>query len=183
MSSSFFTYLVCSRRALLCGEGTGIKSAESQMRAVLLCPPIFLAAACASVSASSGEASVLAVDEQQRAMVATGDVPGLERLAHANLRINAPGGRVLTREQFLANMRSGEIAAEAFERTAEDVSISGNIAIVMGRETFTPAATSELGRTFGAKPLQRRYTNVYVRQHGRWMWLARQANIVANAHP
>ena len=139
MSSSFFTYLVCSRRALLCGEGTGIKSAESQMRAVLLCPPIFLAAACASVSASSGEASVLAVDEQQRAMVATGDVPGLERLAHANLRINAPGGRVLTREQFLANMRSGEIAAEAFERTAEDVSISGNIAIVMGRETFTPA--------------------------------------------
>jgi quercetin dioxygenase-like cupin family protein len=119
----------------------------------------------------------LAVDDRQRAMVAASDANALARLAHPNLRINAPGGRVLTREQFLANMRSGEIAAEAFERTAEDVSISGNVAVVMGRETFTPATSSELGRTFGAKPLQRRYTNTYVWQQGRWLWLARHANV------
>ncbi len=123
-------------------------------------------------------ADVLAVDEQQRAMVAGSDVAGLDRLAHPNLRINAPGGRVLTREQFLANMRSGEIAAEQFERTAEEVRISGDTAVVMGRETFTPAGGSELARTFGAKPLQRRYTNVYVWDGGRWRWLARHANVV-----
>ena len=111
-------------------------------------------------------------------MVAAGDIMGLERLAHPNLRINAPGGRVLTREQFLANMRSGEIAAEGFERTAEDVSFSGNVAVVMGREAFTPTAGSELGRTFGARALQRRYTNIYVWQRGRWLWLARHANVV-----
>lgn len=116
-------------------------------------------------------------------MVAAADVSGLERLAHPNLRINAPGGRVLTREQFLTNMRSGEIAAESFERTAEDVSISGNVAVVMGREVFTPVASSELGRMFGAKPLQRRYINVYVWQQGRWLWLARQANVVLGARP
>lgn len=68
-------------------------------------------------------------------------------------------------------MLSGEIAAEAFERTAEDVSISGNVAVVMGRETFTPAITSELGRSFGAKPLQRRYTNIYVWKRDRWIWV------------
>ena len=116
-------------------------------------------------------------------MVASSDVPGLERLAHQNLRINAPGGRVLTREQFLANMRRGEIAAEGFERTAEDTSISANIAVVMGRETFTPAPASELGRTFGPKPLQRRYTNVYVWEDGRWFWLARHANVLPAARP
>jgi len=80
-------------------------------------------------------------------------------------------------------MRSGEIAAEGFERTPEEVSISGDVAIVMGREVFTPVANSELGRTFGARPLQRRYTNVYVWQQGRWWWLARQANVVTNARP
>jgi len=153
------------------------------MRAVLLCTPLLLAVGCATVPEVGTRASVLAVDDQQRAMVASSDVTGLERLAHANLRINAPGGRVLTREQFLANMRSGQIAAEGFERTAEDVSLSGNIGVVMGRETFTPAPTSELGRTFGAKPLQRRYTNVYVWRNGRWLWLARHANVLPAPRP
>lgn len=151
------------------------------MRTALLCLPFAAAAACATVTAPASRADVLAIDEQQRAMVAAADVAGLGRLAHANLRINAPGGRVLTREQFLANMRSGEIAAEGFERTAEDVSLSGNIAVVMGRETFTPKAGSELARTFGARPLQRRYTNVYVLEGGRWRWLARHANVVPGA--
>lgn len=152
------------------------------MKAALWCGAFFLAAGCSTVPSTRDRSRILAVDEQQRAMVAHGDVAGLERLAHANLRINAPGGRILTREQFLANMRSGEIAAEGFDRTAEDVSISGNIAVVMGHETFTPVASSELGRAFGAKPLQRRYTNVYLRQQGRWLWLARQASIVPS-HP
>lgn len=56
--------------------------------------------------------------------------------------------------------------------------ISGDVAVVMGRETFTPARSSELGRTFGPGPLQRRYTNVYLWQQGRWWWLARHANVV-----
>ena len=140
--------------------------------------PLLLAAGCATVSEVGSRETVLAIDEQQRFMVAASDVVGLERLAHPNLRINAPGGRVLRRAQFLANMQSGEIAAERFDRTPEDVSISGNIAVVMGGEVFTPGANSELGRTFGARPLQRRYTNVYIWQRGRWLWLARHANVV-----
>ena len=119
-----------------------------------------------------------AVDEAQRRMVAEGDAAGLARLALPNLRINAPGNRVLSRGQFLENMSNGEIAADQFERTAEDVSISGNVGVVMGRETFTPAAGSELGRAYGVVPLLRRYTNVYVRVNGRWLWLARHANVV-----
>ena len=88
------------------------------MRAAWLCVAIALAGGCATLETPfpARQASVLVVDEQQRFMVASSDVPGLERLAHPNLRINAPGGRVLTRDQFLANMRSGLIAAEGFER-------------------------------------------------------------------
>ena len=135
--------------------------------------------ASAQAAPRADESAIRKLDEEQRRLVAAVDVTGLQRLAHANLRINAPGNRVLTRERFLETLRTGEIAAEGFDRTAEDVTITGDLAVVMGRETFTPAPTSELGRTYGAVPLSRRYTNVYVREHGRWFWLARHANVVA----
>lgn len=147
------------------------------MKTASLCS-LLLVAGCATASEVGNRDTIFAVDEVQRRLVASSDVAGLERLAHPNLRINAPGGRLLQREQFMANMRSGEMAAESFERTAEDIAVSGNVAVVMGREVFTPTLTSELGRTFGAVPLQRRYTNTYILQRGRWMWLARHANVV-----
>ena len=140
---------------------------------------VLLLLGCASVPPQEdAEGTLRSVDEQQRQMVAAANVAGLERLAHPNLRINAPTGRVLTRDQFLSMMRSGQIGAEQFDRIAEMVIITGDQAVVMGRETFTPTAQSELGRTYGAVPLQRRYTNVYVREAGRWRWVARHANVV-----
>lgn len=135
-------------------------------------------AACATASPAASRDGILAVDEQQRALVAAGDATGLDRLAHRDLRINAPTGRVLTKEAFLGSLKAGGIGAERFERTAEDVSITGNVAVVMGRETFTPTPSSDLGRLYGAVPLQRRYTNIYLWEDGRWQWLARQAAVV-----
>lgn len=128
--------------------------------------------------AESPAAALAALDARQKDMVARADTDALAALAAPNLRINAPTGRVLTRDQFLAMMRDGRIGAEAFSRTVEDVSVSGSVGVVMGHEVFTPTAASELGRTYGARPLKRRYTNVYVRDHGRWLWLARHANVV-----
>jgi hypothetical protein len=124
------------------------------------------------------EASLRAIDEAQMRAVAAADVATLEALAHPELRINAPTGRILTHETFLAGVRSGAIRAEAFTRTPESVTIVGNVGTVMGSEVFTPAAESDLGRQYGAVALQRRYTNIYIWQEARWRWLARQANVV-----
>jgi hypothetical protein len=144
--------------------------------------PLLLAAGALLGSAAPAPepdiAGLRALDARQKAMVAAGDVDGLAALASPDLRINAPVGRVLDHHQFIAMMRSGQIAAEAFERTVESATLSGPIGIVMGREIFTPTAASELGRRYGARPLQRRYTNLYLRQGGRWRWLARHANVV-----
>ena len=70
------------------------------------------------------------------------------------------------------------VGAEGFERTVESVTIRGDVGVVMGSEIFTPTAKSELGRTYGTRPLSRRYTNIYVLEHGKWKWLARHANVV-----
>ena len=108
---------------------------STRVLALLLCGLLEMSGAH---SAESGAATELAVlDARQKEMVATADVDGLAQLAHPNLRINAPTNRILTREQFLAMMRSGQIGAEGFERTAESVTVSGNLGVVMGFEVFT----------------------------------------------
>jgi hypothetical protein len=137
-------------------------------------------AACTTLPAATGDtASLRAIDRAQMEAVAAGDIAALEALAHPDLRINAPTGRILTHQAFFANMRSGAIRAEAFTRTPEEFVISGNVGTVMGSEVFTPAANSDLGKQYGAVPLQRRYTNIYIWQDGHWRWLARHANVAA----
>lgn len=102
----------------------------------------------------AGKAALTKLDLEQKAMVAKADVEGLTALSAPELTINAPTGRVLTRDQFLAMMRNGQIGAEQFERTVESVTLSGDTGVVMGSEVFTPTAQSELGRTYGAVPLK-----------------------------
>jgi len=136
------------------------------------------AAEAQAVQRGREEAALARIDLEQKAMVARGDAAGLAALSAPGLTINAPTGRVLTREQFLAMMRNGQIGAETFERRVESVRIAGDVGVVMGNEVFTPTAESELGRTYGAVPLKRRYTNIYVRDHGAWRWFARHANVV-----
>ena len=136
-------------------------------------------AGCATTgSPIDEEAALRALDQRERDIVAARDIAAMEALAHPSLVINAPVNRVLTREQLLQRLSNGEIAAEKFDRIPEAVRISGNVGIVMGRETFTPVSSSELGRIYGATALQRRYTNIYIRERGAWRWIARHAHVV-----
>lgn len=147
--------------------------------AVLLLLLVTSPSSAAQAHAPKGREEALArLDMEQKMMVGQADTDRLASLSAPELTINAPTGRVLDREQFLAMMRDGRIGAEDFERTIESVKVSGDIGVVMGREVFTPTAQSELGRTYGTVPLNRRYTNVYRREHGRWLWIARHANVV-----
>lgn len=127
---------------------------------------------------NADEASLRAVDERQRQIISGRDVLGMTEIAHPNLRINAPTNEVLTREQLLAMMETGDVAAENFVRVPEAVTISGNTGIVLGHETLTPTADSASGRMFGVRPLTRRYTNIYVFEAGRWQFVGRHANVV-----
>ena len=145
---------------------------------LILCAPV----AAQTPSPGTAEARLAALDSKQKEMVAKADVDGLATLSAAGLTINAPTNRILSHDQFLAMMRSGQIGAEAFERTVESVTIDGTVGVVMGSEVFTPTAASELGKTYGVQPLKRRYTNIYVLDQGQWKWLARHANVVIGTH-
>lgn len=132
----------------------------------------------ASVARSTDEAAVLAIDARQRDAVAAADGAAINAVSHPNLRINAPDNRILTRDDLIRMVASGEIRNEVFERVAEAVVISGDVAVVMGRETVLPGASSEQARMYGRQTLRRRYTNVYVRDGATWRHIARHANII-----
>jgi ketosteroid isomerase-like protein len=150
------------------------------LRAIALLVALPLAA-CVTVPAVGDEASLRAVDERQRILVAARDADGMAALADPDLRINAPTNTIIPGAQLVAMMRSGAVAAEAFERMPESVVRSGDIGIVMGRERLTATPDSASGQMFGARQLERRYTNVYRWRDGRWRFLARHANVIPPA--
>jgi hypothetical protein len=144
---------------------------------VVLAQPSF-AAIPAPADQTADEQAVLAADAQQRLAVASMDTEAIGRISDPHLRVNAPNNRILTREDLMRMVASGEIRNEVFERTPEDVVVTGDVGVVMGHELVVPGPASEQARMYGRTTLNRRYTNVYVRSGGAWMHLARHANIM-----
>ena len=147
---------------------------------VMLAQPC-AAAIPAPADQTADERAVLAADAQQRLAVASMDIRAIGKISDPHLRVNAPNNRILTREDLMRMVASGEIRNEVFERTPEDVVITGNVGVVMGHEMVLPGKASEQARMYGRKTLNRRYTNVYIRSGEGWMHLARHASIIVSA--
>lgn len=146
-------------------------------------PAILLAAALIlPVHAhAQDESSLRAADQEQRRLVLAGDAAALDRILHPNMVINGPNGRIVTRAMFLESVRTGAIAKETFERNPEAVRITGNVGVLAGHEIIVAAPGSRDFALHGATPFQRRYTNIFLFDGGRWLFLARQASVVAGA--
>ena len=149
---------------------------------IVVVPQIVASPAIAAIpepaDQTADQRALLAADEQQRQAVASRDTAAIFANADPNLRVNAPNNRILTREDLVRMVASGEIRNEVFVRTPGDVIITGDVGVVMGHEDILPGDGSEQARMYGRKTLKRRYTNVYIRRDGAWYHLARHANIV-----
>ena len=129
-------------------------------------------------TATPTEANLRAADAEQMRIIVQQDAKAQQDFMHPNYIINAPANRVLRKEQVVSMLAHGGMASERFERVIEETAITGNVGIVMGREVVRPAPGSELGKLHPHKTLQRRFTNVFLFDHGRWRFLARQATMV-----
>jgi hypothetical protein len=125
------------------------------------------------IATAPDENSLRAADELQRAAVEAGDTELVRAMMHPKYRVNAPTNTVLTGEQILSMFERGIITAEPVDRIVEAAVVTGTTGLVMGRETLIPPPGSQLARTFGERPLLRRFTNVYSFENGKWWFLAR----------
>jgi hypothetical protein len=134
---------------------------------------------CTSVMAENvSEASLRAADAEQMRIIVEGDARAQQEFMHPNYIINGPSNRVLRKPVLVKMLAEGAMASDRFERVIEGIAITGNVGIVMGSEVVHPVSTSELGKRHGDVTLNRRYTNVFLFEHGKWRFLARQATIV-----
>jgi hypothetical protein len=140
---------------------------------------VLAATICTSVAAAEiSEASLRAADAEQMRIIVEGDARSQQEFMHPNYIINGPSNRIMRKSALVTMLAQGKMASERFERVIEGIAITGNIGIVMGSEVVRPASTSELGSRHGNVALNRRYTNVFLFEDGKWRFLARQATIV-----
>jgi hypothetical protein len=119
-----------------------------------------------------------AADAEELRIVLTGDANAMRALTHPNYIVNSPVNHIVREDQLIKMLSEGQIASEAIERTIEATAITGNVGIVMGRETIKPNPASEMGRVHGAKTLERRFTNVFLFEEGNSRLLARQSTVI-----
>jgi hypothetical protein len=131
-----------------------------------------------SFSADISEAALRAADAEQMRIIVDGDAKAQSAFMHKNYIINAPANRIMRKPVLVEMLAQGQMASESFERVIEGTAITGNVGIVMGREIVRPGTGSQLSKQFGNKTLNRRFTNVFLFENGKWVFLARQASVI-----
>jgi hypothetical protein len=119
-----------------------------------------------------------AADAEQMRIIVEGDARAQENFMHPNYIINGPSNKILRKPVLVDMLAHGKMGSDRFERVIEGLAITGNVGIVMGHEVVHPLPNSQLGMLHGNKILNRRFTNVFLFEDGKWSFLARQATIV-----
>lgn len=131
-----------------------------------------------SSTSDPSEESLRAAGLHQTTIIAAGDADAFTSFLHPNFMVNGPNNRCGGRNQVIGLFKAGALSHEQFERDVESTSITGNVGIVMGKETVVPSDGSPLAAAYGKNPLQRRFTDIYLFADGAWTLLARQASVV-----
>ncbi|HZS44749.1 MAG TPA: nuclear transport factor 2 family protein [Blastocatellia bacterium] len=114
------------------------------------------------------DAEIRRLDDQVRMAMLQKDIQALKHLCSEDFVVTNPFNQVVPLQQVLQAVEAGRINHSAFEREIEYLRTYTDSAVVMGRETVV-----DDGRT-----INRRYTEVWLKQDGRWQLVARHANIV-----
>ena len=141
-------------------------------RSLLAATFAFTLAGCAGVggaAAGSGTGDVVAAAERLRVAMIEPNAATLDGLVAGQLTYGHSGGRVDTKQSFIADLLSGKSDFVTLDLTEQTVDISGDVALI---RHALQAQTNDSGKagTVSLKVLQ-----VWQRQGGQWKLLARQA--------
>ena len=102
------------------------------------------------------------------------DSAALGRLWSDDFVVTNPLNQFVTKKQVLGMVDSGFLVIMSFDRQLDYLKVYGDTAIVAGRETVVwGGKMPNAGRTEHL-----RITAVWMRQQGRWLQVARHANVV-----
>ena len=104
-----------------------------------------------------------------------GDAKALDSLMDDDITVNHPTNQIVKEKKELIDLiHQGVIRYTRFERYPEMFIFFKDMVVVMGNETIVPAK----GAPNAGITLQRRYTNIWMLQDGKWRLTVRHANNV-----
>ena len=89
--------------------------------------------------------------------------------------VHNPENAIVGFRQLIERIKAGKINYVSFERFIEKISFFNNTSIVMGKEILVPQGAT----TYAGKTITRRFTNVWMKEKGKWKLTARQATIIS----
>jgi ketosteroid isomerase-like protein len=126
------------------------------------------------------ETEILKIDDEkdhamQRYVASRGEQggPELDRIYADDLVFVTTHGALITKEQRLEDLRSGNLKFISFGRDSYSFHVYGDTVIMTGR------ATSNVVYQGKENHIPRRFTNVYIKLAGRWRLVAHQATTIA----
>ena len=118
------------------------------------------------------ETAVLNADNLRFAAMQKADVVALERLLGAELRYTHTSAVVQSKDEFIADIRTGTLKYLSIEPKDQKVQVYGNVAVVTG------GAAVHIILRGNDQSFQIRYTNVHVNRNGKWQTVAWEATRV-----
>ena len=118
------------------------------------------------------EAAVLNADNDRFAAMQKADVAALEQLLGAELRYTHTSAVVQSKDEFIADIRTGTLKYLSIEPKDQKVQMYGNVAVVTG------GAAVHIILRGNDQSFQIRYTNVHVNRNGKWQMVAWEATRV-----
>lgn len=128
------------------------------------------AAAQPKSTASADEAALRAIEEKWDASNLKGDVAGLDSIFADRFISTNPEGKVRTKAEVIAQVKSGEIKYQTSKAEDLKIMLYGDAAVISGRWR---GKFVEKGKTTDTTE---RFTDFFVRINGQWKCVASQAS-------
>ena len=119
------------------------------------------------------EVQIRELEQKEHQAILKGDTAALHIIWAPTFMVNAPFNRVtMSSKEVIDLVKAGVIRYSSFTRNIEQVLIKGDVVITMGSETVVPVGDMpKAGQT-----INRRYTNIWIKERGNWRLVARHAN-------
>ena len=144
------------------------------LRVLFLCVAVGSASRAAGQAAESWEADIRAAEAKHLKAFLDGDGAAIEEMLSNEFVVNSPRNNIVDKKQLVGMVRSGVLTASEFTQDIERITRFGDVVFVMGSDKVvwvTPSPNA--GRTD-----RRRFTDVWRREGGRWVFIARQATLL-----
>jgi hypothetical protein len=121
------------------------------------------------------EAEVRAMELVEVQALLQKDISALQDIWSAGFMVNAPLNMVFIGGQ-VDLVTAGIISYTSFIRTVEHVMVLKDVVVTMGSETVIPSGADPMA----GQTIQRRYTNIWMKEKSNWILIARHANNICS---